>query len=226
MARVALRGRSDAMSRALSALDRAARTGQGALVVISGEPGIGKSAVLREVVEQASRAGFNVGSGKAEQGDQIAPGAPLLVSLRSGPHPLLPGDAFASLAPLYDKPLWLVDRISALLEELAVHTPVLIAIDDVQWADRLTGFALRVLPARLAGFPVVWAVTSRWVPSDPLDELIAGTGGATAITRIELGPLALMTSMTLLRICWAPNRPQRCGISLAGLGVTRSGRFR
>ena len=41
MARVALRGRSGAMSRALSALDRAARTGQGALVVISGEPGIG-----------------------------------------------------------------------------------------------------------------------------------------------------------------------------------------
>jgi DNA-binding CsgD family transcriptional regulator len=191
MARSALRGRSDAMSRALTALDRAARTGQGALVVISGEPGIGKSAVLRAVVEQASRAGFKVGSGKAEQGDQIAPGAPLLVSLRSGPQPLLPGDTFAGLAPLYDKPLWLVDRISALLEELAVSTPVLIAIDDVQWADRLTRFALRVLPARLAGSPVVWAVTSRWVPSDPLEELIAGTDDATTITRIELGPLTL-----------------------------------
>ena len=179
------------MSKALTALDRAARTGQGALVVISGEPGIGKSAVLRAVVEQAARAGFKVGSGKAEQGDQIAPGAPLLVSLRSGTHPLLPGDAFASLAQLYDQPLWLVDRISALLEELAVHGPVLIAIDDVQWADRLTRFALRVLPARLAGSPVVWAVTSRWLPSDPLDELIAGVDEATAITRIELGPLTL-----------------------------------
>jgi DNA-binding CsgD family transcriptional regulator len=189
MARVALRGRSDTMSRALTALDRAARTGQGALVVISGEPGIGKSAVLRAVVEQASRAGFKVGSGKAEQGDQIAPGAPLLVALRSGPQPLLPGDAFASLAPLYDKPLWLVDRISALLEELAASAPVLIAIDDVQWADRLTRFALRVLPARLAGSPVVWAVISRWVPSDPLEELIAGTDDATTVTRITLGPL-------------------------------------
>ncbi|MFG1931487.1 AAA family ATPase [Mycobacterium sp. NPDC048908] len=191
MARVALRGRSVAMAKALTALDRAARTGQGALVVISGEPGIGKSAVLRSVVEQASRAGFKVGSGKAEQNDQIAPGAPLLVSLRSGPTPLLPGDAFASLAPLYDQPLWLVDRISALLEELAVHGPVLIAIDDVQWADRLTRFALRVLPARLAGSPVVWAVTSRWLPRDPLDELIAGIDDAATITRIELGPLAL-----------------------------------
>jgi hypothetical protein len=68
---------------------------------------------------------------------------------------------------------------------------VLIAIDDVQWADRLTRFALRVLPARLAGSPVVWAVTSRWVPSDPLEELIAGTDDATTITRIELGPLTL-----------------------------------
>jgi DNA-binding CsgD family transcriptional regulator len=189
MAQVALRGRSEAMSRALNAVRRAARTGQGALVVICGEPGIGKSAVLRAVVEQASRAGFKVGHGKAEQGDQIAPGAPLLVSLRSGPHPLLPGEAFASLAPLYDKPLWLVDRISALLEELAVHSPILIAVDDVQWADPLTRFALRVLPARLAGSPVVWLVTSRWVPSDPLAELISGIDDATTITRIELGPL-------------------------------------
>jgi DNA-binding CsgD family transcriptional regulator len=191
MAQVALRGRSDAISRALTTLNRVARTGQAALVVISGEPGIGKSAVLRTVVEQASRTGFKVGSGKAEEGGQIAPGAPLLVSLRSGRHPLLPGQAFAGLAALHDKPLWLVDRISALLEELAVKSPVLIAIDDVQWADPLTRFALRVLPARLAGSPVVWAVTSRWVPTDPLDEMIAGTDGTTTITRIELGPLTL-----------------------------------
>jgi DNA-binding CsgD family transcriptional regulator len=190
MTRIVLRGRSDAMSRALTALRRASSTGQGALVVISGEPGIGKSAVLRAVVEQAARAGFAVGSGKAEHGDQIDLGAPLLVSLRSGPHPLLQGEAFAGLAPLYDKPLWLVDRISALLEELALTTPVLIAIDDVQWADRLTRFALRVLPARLAGSPVVWAVTSRWAPTGPLAEVIAGIDDVTAVTRISLGPLA------------------------------------
>jgi DNA-binding CsgD family transcriptional regulator len=175
----------------LTTLDRVARTGQAALVVITGEPGIGKTAVLRGVVEQASRSGFRVGSGKAEQGDQIAPGAPLLVSLRSGRKPLLPGEAFAGLAALYDKPLWLIDRISALLEELAVDAPVMIAIDDVQWADPLTRFALRVLPARLAGSPVVWAVTSRWIPSDPLEEMIAGTDGTTTIARIELGPLTL-----------------------------------
>jgi len=189
MAQTVLRGRSDAMSRALTALRRASSTGQGALIVISGEPGIGKSAVLRAIVEQAARTGFTVGSGKAEQGDQIAPGAPLLVALRSGRQPLLPGDAFASLAPLYDKPLWLVDRISSLLEEMAVSAPVLIAVDDVQWSDRLTRFALRVLPSRLAGSPVVWVLTSRWAPTGPIQEVVAGTDDVTAVTRISLGPL-------------------------------------
>ena len=189
MAQSVLRGRSEAMSRALMAMRRTTRTGQGALVVLTGEPGIGKSAVLRAIAEQASRSGFVVGSGKAEQGDQIASGAPLLVSLRSGARPLLPGDAFASLAPLYDQPLWLVDRICALLEEVALGGPVLIAIDDVQWADRLTRFALRILPARLSGSPIMWVVASRWAPAEPLDELIAATDDATTLTRIALGPL-------------------------------------
>jgi DNA-binding CsgD family transcriptional regulator len=218
MAQTVLRGRSEAMSRALGALRRAANTGQGALLVISGEPGIGKSAVLRGVLEQASRAGFSVGSGKAEPGDQIAPGAPLLVSLRSGARPLLSGDAFASLATLYDKPLWLVDRISALLEELAMSAPVLIAIDDVQWADRLTRFALRALPARLSGSPVVWAITSRWVPSGPLEEVIAGIDDATAVTRISLGPLthADIDGLAVDRLGAEPSAQTRSLLGRAG----------
>lgn len=178
------------MARALDALHRSDRTGQGGLVVISGVPGIGKTALLRSVVDEASHLGFRTGTGRAEEGDQIAPGAPLLVALRSGPQPLLPGDAFASLAPLYDRPLWLVDRIGSLLEELAVHAPVLIAIDDLQWADRMTRFALRVLPARLAASPVVWVLTSRTGRTQARDEVIAGNDDAAALTRIDLGPLS------------------------------------
>lgn len=178
------------MSRALNALRRSARTRQGAVLAISGEPGIGKSAVLRDLVEQASRAGFRVGCGKAEQGDQIAPGAPLLVALRSGTQPLLTGEAFTGLASLNEKPLWLVDRISALVEDLAADSPVLIAIDDLQWADRLTRFALRVLPARLAGAPVVWAVTHRRAAGDPLAEILTGIDDDTTLLPIPLGPLS------------------------------------
>src|SRR5690348_9188089 len=120
MHHTSLVGRDGALTSALAALRRASVTGCGSVVVVSGEPGIGKSAVLAAVADEARRSDFRVGIGKAEQGDQIAPGAPLLVSLRSGAQPLLDDDAFAALAPLYDKPLWLVDRISVLLSELAL----------------------------------------------------------------------------------------------------------
>jgi AAA ATPase domain len=145
----------------LPTLRRSARAGQSWIVAITGDAGIGKTAVVRTVVEQAARMGFAVGYGKAEEVDQIAPGAPLLVALRSGANPLLDADAFASLAPLYGQTLWFVDQLAAVIEKLAHQTPVLIAVDDMQWADRLSRFAVRLLPARSAGSPVVWVLVSR-----------------------------------------------------------------
>ncbi len=133
-----LRGRSDELGAVLSAMRRAARTRAGAMIILTGEPGIGKTALLRAVVEQASRSGSMVGLGHAEEIDQIAPGAPLLLALRSGPRPLVDGSAFAGLASLYDQQLWLVERISGMLEDAAGRAPVVIAIDDAHWADRLT----------------------------------------------------------------------------------------
>ena len=156
-----LRGRSDELGAVLGAMRRAARARAAAMIILTGEPGIGKTALLRAVVEQASRSGGElVGLGHAEEIDQIAPGAPLLLALRSGPRPLVDGSAFAGLASLYDQQLWLVDRISGMLEDAAGRAPVVIAIDDAHWADRLTRFALRVLPGRLAGSPVTWVLTS------------------------------------------------------------------
>ena len=51
--------------------------------------------------------------------------------------------------------------------------------------------AVHVIGTDIAGFPVMWTVTSRWIPNEPLDELIAASDGTTTITHIELGPLAL-----------------------------------
>ena len=112
-----LRGRDGELATVMTAVRSAASTGQGAMILITGEPGIGKSALLGVVTDHAARTGFVVGTGKADEIDQIAPGAPLLVALRSGPQPLLDSQSFASLASLYDRQLWLVERISAILED-------------------------------------------------------------------------------------------------------------
>lgn len=157
-------------------LRRTARSGQGAVLAVTGEPGIGKTAFFDAVAEDARRTGYLVGTGKAEEIDRITEGAPLLVALRSGPHPLLDEKAFADLAPLRDSPLWLVDRVAVLLEERALDAPVLVGVDDLQWADGLTRFALRILTARLTGSPVVWLLAGRSVEG-------------RADQRIALGPL-------------------------------------
>jgi hypothetical protein len=51
----------------------------------------------------------------------------------------------------------------------------------VHWADRLTRFALRILPGRLAASPVVWILTSRSVQLRRHDYTVDILGGATGL---------------------------------------------
>ncbi|HEV7709760.1 MAG TPA: AAA family ATPase [Asanoa sp.] len=183
MARVVLRGRSAAMSAAMPALRRAARHGQSGVVVVTGDAGIGKTAVIDAIGAQAVGMGFRTGTAKADEIGRISPGAPVLLALRSGARPLLDAPALAELDDLTDHPLPLIDRVGARLEQVAATAPVLIVIDDVQWADQLSRLALRVLPDRLAGDPVVWLLATR----DAADEVAPA---AARVQTIHLGPLA------------------------------------
>ena len=56
-----LRGRSIELDRACSVLEETARTGQASAILISGSPGIGKSAVLDRVLQNARGRGFAIG---------------------------------------------------------------------------------------------------------------------------------------------------------------------
>ncbi|MDB5094310.1 MAG: Regulatory protein luxR family, partial [Candidatus Eremiobacteraeota bacterium] len=156
-----LRGRTAEMRAAGGALARASGAGESGVFLVLGPPGIGKTAVLDSLVDEAEAMGFVVGRSKADEGDQIAPMAHLLLALRAGKKPVLSDAAFAELTPLRDQPVWLIDRIIGALEERALQAPVLVVVDDVQWADRLTLSCLRIMPARLTGSPVVWLLAAR-----------------------------------------------------------------
>lgn len=157
------------------------RTRRG-VVIVGGEPGIGKSALLRAEAEHAADDGYAV-LVTARPGDRVAPLSTLGPALR----PLLSVDAFHALADLQDKPLWLAERLAAVL---AAKAPALIAVDDVSWADPLSAFLLRALPARLAGTPVLWLLAAREAPAD-LDghRLRLGSLGADALAEIALDRL-------------------------------------
>src|ERR1700733_2650383 len=160
-----LRGRSGPMASALSALRGVSQHGTSASVMISGPAGIGKTALLAEICEQATRMKVRVVISKCDPIEQVWPGAPVIAALRAGRDPVTTAEQYEQIAALVSEPLLLADRIASLLEELAAVEPLLIAIDDLQWADRVSRFVLRSLVSRLAGLPVVWIFAGRDDPS-------------------------------------------------------------
>ncbi|MHA3701961.1 LuxR C-terminal-related transcriptional regulator [Jatrophihabitans sp. YIM 134969] len=189
MARVVLRGRAGELGRALDTVRRTQRTSRSAVLTVTGPAGIGRTAFLDALAVESAALGFRVGAGGGGTSAPSFPGAQLLVALRSGPAPLLDHEAFSSLASLYDREVWLVDRVGELLADLAARTPVVIVVDDVHRADELTRFALRLLPARLADAPLVWALGSRSGVTEVVDDIVATAGPATAVTKVVLGPV-------------------------------------
>jgi DNA-binding CsgD family transcriptional regulator/tetratricopeptide (TPR) repeat protein len=149
------------MASALSALRGASQRGTSASVEICGPAGIGKTALLAEICEHAIRMKIRVGRSKCDPIEQVCPGAPVIAALRAGRDPLIATGEYEQIAGVLSEPLLLADRIASRLEDFATVHPLLIAIDDLQWADRVSRFLLRSLLSRLAGLPVVWMLASR-----------------------------------------------------------------
>jgi DNA-binding CsgD family transcriptional regulator/nucleoside-triphosphatase THEP1 len=156
-----LRGRDEMLATALGIVRRTRVHGASGVVLITGEPGIGKTALLSEICRQATHTRIRVARSKCDEIEQACPGAPIIGLLRTGRDPLLTASEFREITGLTGEPLVLVDRTAEHLERLAGDDRILIAVDDVQWADRLSRYALRSLISRLAGRSVVWVLASR-----------------------------------------------------------------
>ncbi|MDX3850819.1 helix-turn-helix transcriptional regulator [Streptomyces sp. AK02-01A] len=190
LTRCGLRGRGVELEELQALIASVARTGSGGLALIRGEPGIGKTTLLAEVVARARAAGFSVGLGTADELHHIVPLSSLAACVLHGDQPLVSGDALVDLARHREQRIWLVERLAEAIETRADSAPVLIALDDVQWADPLSRFALKLLPARLRTSPVLWMLTGRLEPAGPAAEVVdAATGNLPTVT-VSLGPLS------------------------------------
>ena len=180
-----LRGRDDALALALVVVRRTRRRGSSGVVLISGDAGIGKTALLSEICRHAAHLNIQVARSKCDEIEQAAPGAPMIGLLRSGRTPLLTAAEFEEITRIAGEPLLLVERIADRLERLAVDNRLLLAVDDVQWADRVSRYALRTLISRLAGLPVIWALASRC----PEVGFTVSAADVVEVDHIRLGPL-------------------------------------
>jgi predicted ATPase len=197
MAGIVLRGRSEQMTVALGLIRRVTRTGRAEGLVISGEAGIGKSALLSAVVREAGRLDAVCATVRADKVARVVPGGPLLTALRDGPDPVLPTAASTPLESLTDQPLLLLEALTNALELRAAERAVVVAIDDAKWLDDLSAFVLRSLPGRLPTSPITWLLASR-AASLPLLEVLRGNqDGDPPFTSIDLRPLAVSDIMAI-----------------------------
>jgi DNA-binding CsgD family transcriptional regulator len=177
---------------AIDALLDGARDGSGAVALVEGPAGIGKTALVRAARERAAARGLRVLHGV---GTPFEREFPLGVSrqclepvVRSGGERLLHGPAKLAEAvllgapePVDAAPIGLLHGLYWLVVNLADESPALLAVDDAQWSDEPSLRFLGYLARRLEALPVAVLVgfrTEDATPS-PLDEL------RRAATRIE-----------------------------------------
>ena len=178
------------------------RSGAGTSWLIEGGPGLGKSRLVEHAVSAAQRCGFAVGHGVAEPGDAAVELAVLMDALFGGPEPLLERSALGDSHASREQRYWLLQDIQTLLEQSALHQPILICLDDLQWADGGTRAAVRALPARLASLPVGWVLAFRpaEVGSDlgrAVAELLRNGAGRTVLGRLDQAAVAEMAADVL-----------------------------
>jgi len=93
---------------------RRAQRGTGGVVLVEGEPGIGKSLLLRDGVDEAAGHGFSLAAGAADQLGRAIPFFALRVAL---------GEPFATDHPDHDRPVapeWWIGQMRAHLKQQAV----------------------------------------------------------------------------------------------------------
>jgi DNA-binding CsgD family transcriptional regulator len=161
-----LRGRRAEQERIDALLD-AAREGTSGALVIRGEPGIGKTALLEQAAQRAT--GMRVLRGAGIESEAELPFAGLHLLLRPALDALdaLPGPQRQALAGAFglgaggggDR--FLVGAaVLSLLAQVAEEQPLLCLVDDAQWLDRASAQALLFAARRLdrEGVAVLFAV--------------------------------------------------------------------
>lgn len=128
----------------LAGLVRAVAAGRGGSVLIEGEPGIGKSALVGAALAEAADLGCAVFWGAGDELGQALPLLPLLDGLRvreASANPrrnaivrLLRGEIAADRGT--DVAAVLAEQLLALVAEECAAQPTILVIDDLQWADQ------------------------------------------------------------------------------------------
>jgi DNA-binding CsgD family transcriptional regulator len=119
----------------------------------------------------------------------VIPFGPLLEALVSARDAPVDPAVLRDLSQSPDQRFWLLREVQESLERAALRAPMMIAIDDVQWADEATLAALLTLPRQLASHRILWLLAARTGgPVGPACDAVSRIAEAGTL-KIALPPL-------------------------------------
>lgn len=192
-------GRATELTALGHALGQAARSGRGLL--LCGDPGVGKSALLDAVGRMAAVQDWRVLHTDGTPAEQRLPLAGLHKLLRPLHHELtrLTRARRETLEGAFGSPRAAADVFGValacldLLSIAATSAPVAVLVDDVHWLDRSTADVLAFVARRLEADPVLLVAVSRYRDQELVD---------AGLPVLEVGLLDQAMSAALLDRSW------------------------
>lgn len=187
----AIRGMVDAVGR-----------GRGGIAVVSGEAGIGKTRLLEEGMAAARTGGTTICVGVADELERMRPFGVMVDALGLQPEAedddrraiasLLTAAPVSTASPLgrsTELRFRIADDIVSLVDRLSGRGPLVLALEDLHWADDETLATVGRLSRFLGQLPVLLLLTLRPVPESHELRALLDRLEARGAIRVRLGPL-------------------------------------
>jgi class 3 adenylate cyclase/tetratricopeptide (TPR) repeat protein len=175
--------RSEALSALADSLAAVGQAARGQLVLVSGEAGVGKTALLRRFCDEQGRSA------------RILWGCcdPLFTPRPLGPLLDIAETAGGELADVVQEGGRPQAVATALMHELGSRPTTVLVLDDVQWADEATLDVVALLGRRIDAVPALALLSYRDDELDrrhPLRILLGALATTRAVGRLEIAPLS------------------------------------